>query len=126
MNIQLDQNTPDYLASLFISLIKEGITANQIMVGIVQLATDTQDLDGMTASVDCLRCLLGELPIDTSAEGVSNFISSLAVDGVTTLMLLDALGFACNQCSLGDSAAILHLTYQRLEADKLFSKVLGD
>lgn len=126
MNIKLDNNTPNFLASLFISLIKEGITANQIMVGIVQLATDTQDLDGMTASVDCLRCLLGALPIDTSAEGVSNFVSSLAIEGVTTLMLLDALGFACNQCSLTDCAAIIHLTYQRLEADKLISKVLGD
>ncbi|MBD2385811.1 hypothetical protein [Cylindrospermum sp. FACHB-282] len=126
MNIKLDQNTPDYLASLFISLMKEGITANQIMVGIVQLATDTQDLDGMTASVDCLRCLLGTLPIDTSAEGVSNFVASLATKGVTTLMLLDALGFACHQCALADFAAIIHLTYQELEADKLISKVLGE
>jgi hypothetical protein len=126
MNIKLDYNTPAYLASLFVSMIKEGVNPHQIMVGIVQLATDTQDLDGMTASVECLRYLLGTMPIDTSAEGVSKFISSLALQGVTTLMLLDALAVACYSCSLADSAAIIRWTFQKLAADKIIAKVLDD
>ncbi|HLO88991.1 MAG TPA: hypothetical protein VK203_28840 [Nostocaceae cyanobacterium] len=126
MNIQLDKNTPHYLASLFVLLLKEGMTPNQIMVGIVQLATNTNELDGMIVSVDCLRLLLAVMPIDTSAEGMAEFISSLAAEGVTTLMLLDALGFACHICNLEDAGKIIRLTYQRLQADKIISQVLGD
>jgi hypothetical protein len=125
MNIKLDNNTPNYLAPLFTLFLREGITPNQIMVGIVQLATNTNELEGMMVAVDCLRLLLAVMPIDTSAEGISEYISSLTAEGVTTLMLLDALAYACQICELEDAAKIIHLTYQRLEADKIISQVLG-
>jgi hypothetical protein len=125
MNIKLDNHTPDYLASLFILLLQEGMTPNQIMLGIVQLATNNHELDGMIVSVDCFRLLLAVMPLDESAPGVAEYISSLAAEGVTGVMLLDALAFACHVCELEDEAKILHLTYQRLQADKIISDVLG-
>lgn len=126
MTINLDSNTPNYLASLFILLLKDGIEPNQIMVGVVRLATDTQDLEGMITSVDCLRSLLGVIPIENNAEGITDFVSSLALEGVTTLMLLDALSFACDEYFLLDSASTIRLAYQRLHEDIMRSKVLED
>ena len=126
MNIKLDENTPPYVASLFIFLIREGITPHQLMVGIVRLATDTQDLAGMIASADCLRCLLGETPIENTAEGITEFIASLALSGVTTLMLLDALGIACHQCRMANDGSIIRFTYHKLQEDTMISKVLDD
>lgn len=126
MNIKLDKHTPDNLASLFVLLMEEGMTPNQIMVGIVRLATDSKELEGTIVSVDCLSFLLATMPVDTSAPGVAEFISSLAKEGVTTLMLLDALGFACYVSGLFDAANIIRLTYQRLQADKIISQMLRD
>ncbi|MFM2063270.1 MAG: hypothetical protein RLZZ507_2940 [Cyanobacteriota bacterium] len=126
MNIKLDKHTPDSLASLFVLLMEEGMTPNQIMVGIVRLATDSKELEGTIVSADCLRFLLATMPLDTSAPGVTEFILSLANEGVSTLMLLDALGFACYVRGLFDEASIIRLTYQRLQADKIISQMLRD
>ncbi|MBD2626077.1 MULTISPECIES: hypothetical protein [Nostocaceae] len=126
MNIKLDKHTPDNLASLFVLLMEEGITPNQMMAGIVRLASDTRELEGTIVSVDCLQFLLDAMPVDNSAMGVTEYISSLAAEGVSTLMLLDALGFACYVRGLFDSASIIRLTYQRLQADKIISQMLRD
>lgn len=58
MTIKLDSNTPPYLTSLFIFLMREGITPDQLMVGIIRLATDSNDPNGINSAVGCLRCLL--------------------------------------------------------------------
>ncbi|WP_413175000.1 hypothetical protein [Anabaena azotica] len=126
MNIKLDKYTPDSLASLFVLLMEEGMTPNQIMVGIVRLATDSKELEGTIVSADCIRFLLATMPVDTTAPGVTEFILSLSQEGVTTLMLLDALGFACYVRGLFDSANIIRLTYQRLQADRIISQMLRD
>jgi hypothetical protein len=126
MNIKLDKHTPDSLASLFVLLMEEGMTPNQIMVGIVRLATDSKELEGTIVSADCIRFLLASMPMDTSAPGVTEFVISLAQEGVTTLMLLDALGFACYVRGLFDAASLIRLTYQRLQADKIISQMLRD
>lgn len=126
MNIKLDHSTPCHLTSFFALLMKEGISANQIVLGIVQLATQTHELDGMMASTDCLRLLLVLMPAKTCAKGVSEYISSLAVEGVTTLMLLDALSLACYLCGQLDEANLVHLTYKRLQADAIISQMLRD
>jgi len=125
MKVKHDHKTPDYLASLFILLIKEGLTPNQIVAGIVQIATDTNELDGMIVSLDCFRFLLSTIPLDTSADGVTEYISSLAAEGVTTLMLLDALSVACYVCGSFDFANVIRLTYKRLQADVIISEMLG-
>ncbi|MEA5619392.1 hypothetical protein VB711_16305 [Cronbergia sp. UHCC 0137] len=128
MNFKLDHHTPEYLVSLFSLLIREGITPNQIMLGIVHLATENHELDGMIVSVDCFRFLLLAMPIDVNPNdhGLTKFISSLALEGVTTLMLLDALGYACYVCGLFDSANLIRLTYKRLQADAIISQMLSD
>ncbi len=126
MNTKINRKTRPSLASLFILLMKEGVTPDQIMVGIVQLATDTQDLEGMIASADCLRCLLGTLPVDIDAKGIIDFVSSLGVEGVTTLALLDALGIACYQCSHRQAAGIIRLAYQKLVADNFLGQLLNN
>jgi hypothetical protein len=126
MNIKLDKYTPDSLASLFVLLIEEGMTPNQILVGIVRLATDSKELEGTIVSADCIRFLLARMPVDSTAPGVTEFILSLAQEGVTTLMLLDALGFACYVRGLFESANIIRLTYQRLHADRIISQMLRD
>ena len=126
MNIKLDKHTPDSLSSLFILLMEEGMTPNQLMVGIINLATDNKELEGTIVSADCIRFLLAAMPMDKSAPGVTDFVMSLTRDGVTTLMLLDALGFACYVRGLFDEANLIRLTYQRLEADKIISKMLRD
>ncbi|GCL42586.1 hypothetical protein NIES80_22920 [Dolichospermum planctonicum] len=106
--------------------MKEGISPNQIVLGIVQLATQTHELDGMMASTDCLRLLLVLMPATTCAKGVSEYISSLAAEGITTLMLLDALSLACYLCGQLDEANLVHLTYKRLQADAIISQMLRD
>jgi hypothetical protein len=116
MDIKLDHNTPLHLATLFVSLLRADITPDQIMVGIVQLANDTKDLHGIKASVECLRSMLGSLHLDTNAEGLSEFILSLAAQGITTLVLLDALAIACDECGLMDSG-IIRITHQRLRTE---------
>lgn len=126
MNIKLDKHTPDSLASLFVLLMEEGMTPNQILVGIVRLATDSKELEGTIVSAECLRFLLATMPVDTSAPGVTEFILSLPAEGVTPLMLLDALGFACYVRGSFDAASIIRLTYQRLQADKIISQMLRD
>ncbi|WP_353931487.1 hypothetical protein WJM97_02530 [Okeanomitos corallinicola TIOX110] len=126
MNIKLDKHTPDSLASLFVLLIEEGITPNQILTGIVRLATDSKELEGTIVSADCLRFLMATMPVDTSAPGITEFIISLPKEGVTALMLFDALGFACYVLGLFDSASLIRLTYQRLQADQIISKMLRD
>jgi hypothetical protein len=126
MKIKLDKHTPDSLASLFVLLMEEGMTPNQIIVGIVRLATDSNELEGTIVSADCINFLLATMPIDASAPGVTEFILSLAGEGVTSLMLLDALGFACYVRGLLDTASLLRLTYQRLQADKIISQMLLD
>ena len=126
MNIKLDHSTPCHLTSFFSLLMKEGISPNQIVLGIVQLATQTHELDGMMASADCLRLLLVLMPAETCAKGVSQYISSLASEGVTTLMLLDALSLACYVCGQSDEANLVHLTYKRLQADAIISQMLRD
>ncbi|MEO3705384.1 hypothetical protein [Trichormus azollae] len=126
MNIKLDKYTPDSLASLFVLLIEEGMTPNQILVGIVRLATDSKELEGTIVSADCIRFLLARMPVDSTAPGVTGFILSLAQERVTTLMLLDALGFACYVRGLFESANIIRLTYQRLQADRIISQMLRD
>jgi hypothetical protein len=126
MNIKLDKHTPDSLASLFVLLMEEGMTPNQLMAGIIHLATDSKELEGTIVSADCIRFLLVSMPVDTSAPGVTEFVISLTKEGVTTLMLLDALGFACYLCGLFDQASLLRLTYQRLQADKIISQMLRD
>jgi hypothetical protein len=124
MNLPLDQNTPAYLASLFTLLLNEGITPNQFVFSIVQSAMDTQELPGLIGSWDCFCLLLKVIPSDRSAQGVTDFIASLASEGITTFMLLDALGFACYVSGMFDSASIIRLTYQRLQADRIISQVL--
>ncbi|GCL37516.1 MAG: hypothetical protein ACKO9I_18355 [Sphaerospermopsis kisseleviana] len=126
MNIKLDKHTPDSLASLFVLLMEEGMTPNQILVGIVRLATDSKELEGTIVSADCIRFLLSIMPLDASAPGVTGFVLSLAKEGVSSLMLFDALGFACYVCGLFDTASLLRLTYQRLQADKIISQMLRD
>lgn len=126
MNIKLDKHTPDSLASLFVLLIEEGIRPNQILTGIIRLATDSKELEGTIVSADCIRFLLATMPVDTSAPGVTEFIMSLNKEGVTTLMLFDALGFACYVLGLFDTASLIRLTYQRLQADKIISQMLRD
>ncbi|MBD1215962.1 MAG: hypothetical protein LW814_07185 [Anabaena sp. CoA2_C59] len=126
MNIQLDHSTPCHLTSFFTLLMKEGISANQIVLGIAQLATRTHELDGMMASADCLRLLLILMPAKTCANGVSDYILSLAAEGITTLMLLDALSLACYICGQLDEANLVHLTYKRLQADAIISQMLLD
>jgi hypothetical protein len=116
MTNKLDHSTPLYLATLFTSMLRDGITPDQLMVGIVRLATDTNDIQGINASVGCLRCLLGPMPINASAEGVTEFIASLAAKGVTTLMLLNALVIACHEYGLVDSVGIIRISYQALKA----------
>jgi hypothetical protein len=116
MDIKLDHNTPLHLATLFVSLLRADITPDQIMVGIVQLANDTKDLHGIKASVECLRSMLGSLHLDTNAEGLSEFILSLAAQGITTLVLLDALAIACDECGLMNSG-IIRITHQRLRTE---------
>jgi hypothetical protein len=105
MKIKLDKHTPDSLASLFVLLMEEGVTPNQIITGIVRLARDNHELDGTIVSDDCLSFLLATMPIDTSAIGLTEFILSLAEEGVTSLMLFDALGFACHIRGLFDTAS---------------------
>ncbi|QXE24590.1 hypothetical protein B6N60_03295 [Richelia sinica FACHB-800] len=124
--MKLDNQTPAYLASLFISLMKEQVTPNQIMAGIVHLATANHELDGMIVSVDCFRFLLATMPMDTSASGVTSFVISLSKEGVTTLMLLDALSIACYVCGWLDAANQIRLTYKRLQADAVISQMLGN
>ena len=126
MNIKLDKHTPDSLASLFTLLIEEGIKPNQILEGIIRLASDSKELEGTIVSEDCIRFLLASMPLDTTASGITEFVTSLTEDGVTTLMLLDALGFACYVSGLFDEANLLRLTYQRLQADKIISQMLRD
>ncbi|NET02165.1 MAG: hypothetical protein F6K62_16840 [Sphaerospermopsis sp. SIO1G2] len=126
MNIKLDQHTPDSLASLFVLLMEEGITPNQILSGIICLANDTKELEGTIVSADCINFLLATIPVDNSAPGVTDFVISLNREGVTTLMLFDALGFACYVIGLFDNASLIRLTYQRLQADKIISQMLRD
>jgi len=114
MNIKLDHSTPCHLTSFFALLMKEGISPNQIVLGIVQLATQTHELDGMMASTDCLRLLLVLMPAPTCAKGVSQYISSLAAEGITNL------------CGQLDEANLVHLTYKRLQADAIISQMLRD
>ncbi|MBD2386580.1 hypothetical protein [Cylindrospermum sp. FACHB-282] len=116
MTIKLDQNTPQSLATLFTFLLTEGITPDQLMVGIIRLAIDTHDSPGINSSVGCLRCLIGQMPIDASAEGVTEFIAALAAEGVTTLMALNALAVACDICGLIDSVAFIRISYRGLKA----------
>jgi hypothetical protein len=122
MNIKLDHSTPCHLTSFFILLMKEGISPNQIVLGIVQLASQTHELDDLMASADCLRLLLVLMP----AKGVCKYISSLGAEGITTLMLLDALRLACYVCGQIDEANLVHLTYKRLQADAIISQMLRD
>lgn len=126
MNIKLDKHTPDSLASLFILLMEEGMTPNQLIAGIANVATDRKELEGTIVSEDCIRFLLANMPVDDSAPGVTEFIMSLTKESFTTLMLLDALGFACYVRGLFDQASLLRLTYQRLQADKIISQMLRD
>ncbi|MBD2384580.1 hypothetical protein [Cylindrospermum sp. FACHB-282] len=112
--MNFDYNISPRLSTLFIFLIREGITPDQIMVGIIQLANETQDFHGINASVECLRCLIGTMRPDTAAEGISAFILSLAAENVTTLMLLDALAIACYECALVDCEDIIRITHQKL------------
>lgn len=126
MNIKLDHTTPCHLTSFFVLLMKEGITANQIIFGIGKLATQTHELDNMVTSIDCLRLLMVLLPADSCAEGVSKYIASLAAEGITCLMLLDALSLACYMCGQFETAKLIHLTYKRLQADAVISQMLSD
>ncbi|BAZ31430.1 hypothetical protein NIES4074_39030 [Cylindrospermum sp. NIES-4074] len=116
MKIKLDNNTPTYLATLFTFLLREGITPDQLMIGIIRLATDTNDQQGINSSVGCLRCLLGPTPIDASAEGITEFIAALGTDSITALMALDALCIACYTCGLLDAANIVWISYLGLKA----------
>lgn len=116
MKIKLDNNTPTYLATLFTFLLREGITPDQLMVGIIRLATDTNDQQGINSTVGCLRCLLGPTPIDASAEGIIEFIAALGADGITALMALDALCIACHTCGLMDAGSIVWISYLGLKA----------
>lgn len=126
MNIKLDHSTPCHLTSFFILLMKEGISPNQIVLGIVQLASQTHELDDLMASADCLRLLLVLMPAESCAKGVCKYISSLAAEGITTLMLLDSLRLACYVCGQIDEANLVHLTYKRLQADAIISQMLRD
>lgn len=117
--MKLDYNTPLRLATLFIFLIREGITPDQIMVGIIQLANDTHDLHGIQASVECLRSLLEYLQPKTTADGVSAFILSLAAEDFTTLMLLNALKTACHECELVHAEELIRIAHQKLLEAKI-------
>jgi hypothetical protein len=125
MDIKLDSCTPTYLTSMFIMLMRQGVTPNQIMAGIAKLAQDTNEFAGRIVSADCLQLLLLSMPIDTDAQGVTEYVFSLAGEGVNTLMLLDALSVSCYVCGHFDSANLLRLTYKRLQADAIISQMLG-
>jgi hypothetical protein len=116
MNIKLDKSTPESLAALFIFLLREGITPDQIMVGIIRLSINSQDSQSINSSVGCLRCLLGSKPIDASAEGLTEFIAALGVEEITTLMALDALSAACQVCGFMDAAGFVRISYLGLKA----------
>jgi hypothetical protein len=105
-------NTPQNLATLFALLLKEGITPDQIVVGIIRLAMDARDQDGLNAAVSCLRYLIGREPINASAKGVTEFTTSLAKEGITAFMALEALETACNQCGLWESVDVIRIIYQ--------------
>ncbi|AFZ27188.1 hypothetical protein Cylst_5145 [Cylindrospermum stagnale PCC 7417] len=117
--MNFNYNISPRLSTLFIFLIREGITPDQIMVGVIQLANETQDFYGINASVDCLRSLIGTMHPDTAAEGVTAFILSLAAENVTTLMLLDALAIACHECGLVDCEDIIRITHEKLLQAKI-------
>jgi hypothetical protein len=106
-------NTPQNLATLFALLLKEGITPDQIVVGIIRLAMDARDQDGLNAAVSCLRYLIGREPINASAKGVIEFTTSLAKEGITAFMALEALETACNECGLWESVDVIRIIYQR-------------
>ncbi|MBD2665479.1 hypothetical protein [Richelia sinica] len=116
MNLKLDKNTPKSIATLFILLLKEGINPAQIMIGIIRLAINTKDSHSINSAVGCLRYLLGPMPIDARAEGVTEFIAALSTEGITTLMALDALAMACKACDLIDAAGFIRISYLSLKA----------